>query len=55
VNANADGDRCRFSWAGRACIEPGSRWQNAYAEDFGGARDDLLAVEPFLASPTPKC
>jgi putative transposase len=34
--------------AGSAYIDPGSPWQNAYVESFGGrVRDELLAVELF--------
>lgn len=48
MTANAVRDWCRFSRAGSAYIEPGSPWQNAYVESFGGRiRDELLAVELF--------
>jgi putative transposase len=48
MTANALRDWCRFSGAGSAYIEPGSPWQNAYVESFGGrVRDELLAVELF--------
>ena len=48
MTANALRDWCRFSRAGSAYIEPGSPWQNAYVESFGGrVRDELLAVELF--------
>jgi putative transposase len=48
MTANAIRDWCRFSRAGSAYIEPGSPWQNAYVESFGGrVRDELLAVELF--------
>jgi Integrase core domain len=48
MTANAIRDSCRFSRAGSAYIEPGSAWQNAYVESFGGrVRDELLAVELF--------
>ena len=48
MTANAIRDWCRFSRAGSAYIEPGSPWQNAYVESFGGrVRDELLGVELF--------
>jgi putative transposase len=48
LTANALRDWCRFSRAGSAYIDPGSPWQNAYVESFGGRiRDELLAVELF--------
>jgi putative transposase len=48
LTANALRDWCRFSRAGSAYIDPGSPWQNAYVESFGGrVRDELLAVELF--------
>jgi len=48
MTANAIRDWCRFTRAGSAYIEPGSPWQNAYVESFGGrVRDELLAVELF--------
>jgi putative transposase len=48
LTANAVRDWCRFSRAGSAYIDPGSPWQNAYVESFGGRiRDELLAVELF--------
>jgi transposase InsO family protein len=48
MTPNAIRDWCRFSRAGSAYIEPGSPWQNAYVESFGGrVRDELLAVELF--------
>ena len=48
MTANAIRDWCRFSRAGSAYIEPGSPWQNAYVESFGGrVGDELLAVELF--------
>ena len=48
MTANAIRDWCRFRRAGSAYIEPGSPWQNAYVESFGGrVRDELLAVELF--------
>jgi putative transposase len=48
MTANAIRDWCRFSRAGSAYIEPGSPWQNAYVESFGGrVRDELLAVQLF--------
>jgi putative transposase len=48
MTANALRDWCRFSRAGSAYIDPGSPWQNAYVESFGGrVRDELLSVELF--------
>jgi putative transposase len=48
LTANALRDWCRFTGAGTSYIEPGSPWQNPYAESFGGRlRDELLAVEAF--------
>jgi putative transposase len=48
LTANALRDWCRFSRAGSAYIDPGSPWQNAYVESFGGrVRDELLSVELF--------
>jgi putative transposase len=48
MTAHALRDWCRFSRAGSAYIDPGSPWQNAYVESFGGrVRDELLAVELF--------
>jgi putative transposase len=48
MTAHALRDWCRFSRAGTAYIDPGSPWQNAYVESFGGrVRDELLAVELF--------
>jgi putative transposase len=48
LTANALRDWCRFNQAGTSYIEPGSPWQNPYAESFGGRlRDELLAVEAF--------
>ena len=48
LTANALRDWCRFSRTGSAYIDPGSPWQNAYVESFGGrVRDELLAVELF--------
>lgn len=48
LTANALRDWCRFTRAGSAYIDPGSPWQNAYVESFGGrVRDELLAVELF--------
>ncbi len=41
-------DWCRYGRTGTAFIEPGSPWQNAYAESFNGrVRDELLDVELF--------
>jgi putative transposase len=48
LTANALRDWCRFTRTGSAYIDPGSPWQNAYVESFGGrVRDELLAVELF--------
>jgi len=48
MTAHALRDWCRFTRAGSAYIEPGSPWQNAYVESFGGrVRDELLSVELF--------
>ena len=48
LTANALRDFCRFSGAGSAYIDPGSPWQNPYAESFNGkVRDELLDVEEF--------
>jgi len=48
LTANALRDWCRFTRAGSAYIDPGSPWQNAYVESFGGRiRDELLSVELF--------
>jgi putative transposase len=48
MTAYALRDWCRFSRAGTAFSDPGSPWQNAYVESFGGrVRDELLAVEMF--------
>ena len=48
MTAHALRDWCRFSRAGSAYIDPGSPWQNAYVESFGGrVRDELLSVELF--------
>ena len=43
MTANALRDWCRFSRAGSAYIDPGSPWQNAYVESFGG-RDPRRAA-----------
>ncbi len=41
-------DWCRLSQAAASYIEPGSPWQNPYAESFGSrVRDELLSVELF--------
>jgi putative transposase len=41
-------DRCRFSAAETACIEPGAPWQNPFVESFHSrVRDELLNVEEF--------
>jgi putative transposase len=48
LTANALRDWCRFSGAGSTYIEPGSPWQNPYAESFNSrVRDELLSVELF--------
>ena len=48
MTANALRDWCRFRRSGSAYIEPGSPWENAYVESFGGrVRDELLSVELF--------
>jgi hypothetical protein len=48
LTANALRDWCGFSKAASSYIEPGSPWQNPYAESFGSRiRDELLAVEQF--------
>lgn len=48
MTAHALRDWCRLGRTGSAFIEPGSPWQNAYVESFGGrVRDELLAVELF--------
>jgi putative transposase len=48
MTANAIRDWRRFSRAGSVYIQPGSPWQNAYVESFGGrVRDELLSVELF--------
>ncbi|MCA1680399.1 MAG: IS3 family transposase [Actinobacteria bacterium] len=48
LTANALRDRCRFSAAQSAYIDPGSPWQNPYVESFGSrVRDELLGVELF--------
>ncbi len=48
MTSNAIRDWCRFSRTGAAFIEPGSPWENAWVESFGGKlRDELLAVELF--------
>jgi putative transposase len=50
LTANALRDWCRFNRAGISYTEPGSPWQNPYAESFGGRlRDELLAGEAFSA------
>ncbi len=48
MTANALKDRCRFSNAGGAAIEPGSPWQDPYVELFDSrVREQLLTVELF--------
>jgi hypothetical protein len=44
MTANAIRGWCRFSRAGSAYIEPGSPWQNAYVESFGGRVRDELGI-----------
>lgn len=49
MTANTLRDWCPVGRAGRAYIEPGSPWQNAYVESFASrVRDELLDVELFL-------
>ena len=46
--AGAIRDWCRFVGTGTSYIEPGSPWENPFAESFNGkARDELLAREIF--------
>jgi transposase InsO family protein len=41
-------DWCRLAGTGTAYIEPGSPWENPYAESFNGrVRDELLNIEEF--------
>jgi putative transposase len=48
LTANALRDWCRFSGTGTSYIEPGSPWQNPWAESCAGRmRDELLATEEF--------
>jgi hypothetical protein len=48
MTANALRDWCRFTGAERSFIEPGSPWQNAFAESFGSrVRDEVSSVEAF--------
>ncbi len=48
LTANALRDWCRFASADTAYIEPGSPWQNPWAESFNGKlRDELLDLEVF--------
>jgi len=48
MTSNALRDWCRFSRTGAAFIEPGSPWENPFAESFNSrVRDELLAVEEF--------
>ncbi len=46
--AHALADLCRYGGAGTLFIDPGSPWQNAWAESFNGRlRDELLNQCPF--------
>lgn len=46
--AHALRDRCRFSCAGTASIEPGSPWQSPYVESFHSrVRDEFIDIEKF--------
>lgn len=48
LTAAAVRDWCRFTGAGTSYIDPGSPWQNPWAESFNGKlRDELLACEVF--------
>ena len=48
MTSNAIADWCRFNPSGIVFIDPGSPWQNPFAESFNGRlRDELLAVEQF--------
>jgi putative transposase len=48
MTSNALKDWCRFSLTGAAFIDPGSPWENPFAESFNSrVRDELLAVESF--------
>jgi putative transposase len=48
LTANALKDWCRFTGTGTSYIDPGSPWQNAWVESYGGrTRDELLAIEQF--------
>ena len=48
--AYAVADWCAKSGAGVTFIDPGSPWQNAFAESFnGGSRDELLNGERFYS------
>ena len=43
---------CRTNGTTTATIEPGSPWQNGYAESFnGGFRDEFLNTELFTTAP----
>jgi putative transposase len=45
-------DWCRFSGIGSVFIEPGSPWQNPYAESFNArVRDELLNTSEFYTVP----
>ena len=48
LSAHALRDWCRFGGTATAYIEPGSPWQNPYAESFNArVRDEVLDVELF--------
>jgi len=48
LTANALRDWCRLAQADIAYIDPGSPWQNPYAESFNArVRDEVLDVELF--------
>jgi len=48
LTAHALRDWCRFGGTATAYIEPGSPWQNPYAESFNArVRDEVLDVELF--------
>jgi len=43
-------DWCRLAGTATAYIEPGSPWENPFAESFNGrARDELLNIEEFAS------
>jgi putative transposase len=48
LTSHALRDWCRYSGTGTVFIEPGSPWQNGYAESFNGRlRDEVLSGELF--------